>query len=404
VSVGNESEEAHDEEHGTEATETDQVESSATDTNAHQEPCAEYTSHVDTVLSNCEIHSLAGIETGLFKEISRVTRERVAAQVLDSPDHTDNLGTAKIGSLEAVPVAGASRDLLLELGGVNHHINGFIGIKVSLAVQASQAKEGCLSIFNSTLSDQPPRTLGSKGYSDEKRDRPHPLESVRNAVCPLIIAVKQRLHNTNTNSLTHSPAEVDVGCKVSAKSDRADFGSVGYGKGLENAPWNTAENLSNQQGLDVLCGEEDGSDSGDHDQASHDSVAVAEALRDETVDEETDDFSNIGSVAETCLPACGYLVCSIGQHDTIFLIELGVGVEGTKKTDVVTFHSDTGRDEDTPEDGLGIQLDALQEGHVVFLLSGKFGICDGQVVGLGMGELILLGEGERFLSNFRHGE
>jgi hypothetical protein len=165
-----------------------------------------------------------------------------------------------------------------------------------------------------------------------------------------------------------------------------------------------AENLSNQQGLNILCSKEDSGDSGDHDQASHDSVAVAEALRDETIDEETDDFSNIGSIAETCLPACRYLICSIGQHDTIFLVELGVGVEGTKKTDVVTFHSDTGRDEDAPEDGLGIQPDTLQEGHVVFLLSGEFGICDGHVIGLGMGELVLLGEGERFLSDFRHGE
>jgi len=165
-----------------------------------------------------------------------------------------------------------------------------------------------------------------------------------------------------------------------------------------------AKNLGNQQGLDVLCSEEDSSDSGDHDQASHDSVAVAEALRDETVDEETNNLSNVGSVAETCLPACRYLICSIGQQYTIFLVELGVGVEGSKKTDVVTFHGNTGRDQDTPEDGLGIQLDTLQEGHVVLLLSGKFGICDGQVVGFGLGDLILVTEVERFASNFRHNE
>ena len=165
-----------------------------------------------------------------------------------------------------------------------------------------------------------------------------------------------------------------------------------------------AENLGNQQGLDVLRSEEDSSDSCDHDQTGHDSVAVSEALRDETVDEETDDLSYIGSVAETCLPARRYLVCSVGQQYTVFLVELGVRVEGSKKTDVVTFHSDTGRDKDTPEDGLGIQLDTLPESHVVFLLGSDFGICDGQVVGFGLGDLILVAEVERFTSNFRHDE
>ena len=68
VGVGNKSEEAHDEKHGAEATETNQVESSATNADAHQEPRAEHTSHVDAVLSNCEIHSLAGVEASRLQQ------------------------------------------------------------------------------------------------------------------------------------------------------------------------------------------------------------------------------------------------------------------------------------------------------------------------------------------------
>lgn len=40
----------------------------------------------------------------------------------------------------------------------------------------------------------------------------------------------------------------------------------------------------------------------------------------------------------------------------------------------------------------------------MFLLGGKSGIRNCHVVGFGMFELILLGEGERFTSDFRHGE
>lgn len=75
VSLGDESEEAHDEKHGAETAKTDQVESATTDSNAHEEPSAEHTSHVDTVLSNGEVHGLAGVESSLLEEIGRVTRE-----------------------------------------------------------------------------------------------------------------------------------------------------------------------------------------------------------------------------------------------------------------------------------------------------------------------------------------
>lgn len=165
-----------------------------------------------------------------------------------------------------------------------------------------------------------------------------------------------------------------------------------------------AEDLGDQESLDVLCSEKDGGDSGDHDKASHDGVAVTKALRNETVDEKTDDLSDVGTIAETCLPACRYLVCSIGQQHTVLLVELGVSVEGTEETDVVTFHRNAGRDEDTPEDSLGVQLDALQESHTVLLLGSDLGVCNGRVHGLGVIEVILFRKVQRFATNFCHGE
>jgi hypothetical protein len=107
VSSRDKSEEAHDEKHGAEEAETDQVEGSTANSNAHEEPSAKHTGHVDAVLSNGKVHSLARVKTSLLQEISRVAGEGVATEILNGPHHADNLGTTKIGALEAIQVAGA---------------------------------------------------------------------------------------------------------------------------------------------------------------------------------------------------------------------------------------------------------------------------------------------------------
>lgn len=52
------------------------------------------------------------------------------------------------------------------------------------------------------------------------------------------------------------------------------------------------------------------------------------------------------------------------------------------KTNVITLHCDTGGDKDTPEDGLGIELDALTKGHLALLVSGGTGMLDNVTVRL----------------------
>jgi len=127
---------------------------------------------------------------------------------------------------------------------VNHHVDSLVGIEISLAVETGQTKEGLLCIFNSALSDQPPRALGSEGNSNDERNGPHPLQGVRNTVCPLVVTVQQGLHDSDTNSLAHAPAEVDVCSEISTESDGANFGGVGYSESLEDTPWDTGVGVS----------------------------------------------------------------------------------------------------------------------------------------------------------------
>lgn len=134
VCLRNEAQEAHYQEHGAEAAEAVEVQGSAADAEGHEEPGAEDADHVDAVLAHGEGVGFRGGEAGLFEEVGRVVGEGVAAKVLDGPDHADDLGSAEVGPLEAVEVAGPGCDLLFQRGGVHHHGDCLVGVEVCLPV------------------------------------------------------------------------------------------------------------------------------------------------------------------------------------------------------------------------------------------------------------------------------
>lgn len=69
--------------------------------------------------------------------------------------------------------------------------------------------------------------------------------------------------------------------------------------------------------------------------------------------------------------------------------------EIAQKTHIVAFHTDTHADQHTPCHSLGVQSDALEQGHLPLFLSGIFGIVNDFVHALGMGEVIFGWEVER---------
>jgi len=110
---------------------------------------------------------------------------------------------------------------------------------------------------------------------------------------------------------------------------------------LKNSPRNSAQDLSNEEGLNVGRCEEDGGEGSNEDEAGHDGVAIAKALRDEAVDEEADDFANGGTLAavlvtstggqrtgerayitEAGLPRRRHLVRAVGELDAVLAVEL----------------------------------------------------------------------------------
>lgn len=191
-------------------------------------------------------------------------------------------------------------------------------------------------------------------------------------VCPLVSSSENTTEDSRGKELSNDPAEVDVCAEVGTKSDRADFGSVGSGKSLENAPRDTAQDFADEEGLDVVGEEGDEDECDHHCEGSHHGLAVAKLLGDDTVDEETEDLTAEGAVAEAGFPWCGDSVGAVAGEDAVFLVELREGVEGGEKDNVVAFHDDGCREEQRPSHCLGVELQGLHETHLVFLVRGIF--------------------------------
>lgn len=161
---------------------------------------------------------------------------------------------------------------------MDHHGDGLVRVKVGVVGGGGQTLQGLLGVFVAALADQPPRRLGSKGNQDKQRHGPHPLQAVRDAICPLVVAVEHGEQDANANLLAETPAKVDIGGQVAAQSNRADLGGVGDGQSLEDAPGDAAEDLGSQQSLDVGRGEEQGDECGNEEEAAEHRLAVSDAL------------------------------------------------------------------------------------------------------------------------------
>lgn len=161
---------------------------------------------------------------------------------------------------------------------MHHHSNGFIRIKVGFAVKASQAEQCLLGLLAAALSDEPPWRFRCKEDTNAERQRPHPLQGIGDTICPFIVASEHGTDNTNTNLLAEAPAEVDIGGQIATEGHRADLGRIGDGESLKDTPWNAAQNLSDEQGLDILGGKEDGCEARDTDEAGTYSISIPKAL------------------------------------------------------------------------------------------------------------------------------
>lgn len=135
---------------------------------------------------------------------------------------------------------------------MNHHGNCRLSL-FSGEVLSCETLKRPLSLLRTTLANKPPWRFGSQADADEKRDRPHPLKGEGDTVGPLGGVVDKSTKDTRSNELTEDPAEVDVSGEDVTKWDRDKLGSVGSCDGLENTPWQTAQDFSDEQDLDIWC-------------------------------------------------------------------------------------------------------------------------------------------------------
>jgi hypothetical protein len=84
----------------------------------------------------------------------------------------------------------------------------------------------------------------------------------------------------------------------------------------------TTQNLRNLQIDHALSREEDSSETDDEHETGHNRVSISKSLGNVTIDEKTNDFAHIGTVAQSRLPPCRNLVLPTRQLHAILLIEL----------------------------------------------------------------------------------
>ena len=80
----------------------------------------------------------------------------------------------------------------------------------------------------------------------------------------------------------------------------------------------------------------------------------------------------------------------------ILAIERWEGVEVAEQTNIITLHANASRDENTPGDGLGIELDALPQAHAMLTVRCLLRIVNDVTHAPGRVEMVLFWEVERF--------
>lgn len=263
--------------------------------------------------------------------------------------------------------------LLFHLVGVDHHGNRLVGVEGFLTVSDSQSLERLLGLVDAALANKPPGRLGGEPDSDYQGNRPHPLQGKGNLVSPLVVACNHASEHARGNELTKDPAEVDVGGEVGSEMSRADLRGIGGGQSLEDTPRDADQDLADQE-LDQSLGEEDDEDEADAAaKCANERLAIAESICDDAVDEETQDLAAQSPVGETRLPRSSELVAAVGLQLAKLLLERRVGEEVVEEDNVEALHDDTQGEEDGPQAGFLVQLEGLEQAHVVLLLGGRGG-------------------------------
>lgn len=96
-------------------------------------------------------------------------------------------------------------------------------------------------------------------------------------------------------------------------------------------------------------------------------ISITKLLGNIAIDEQSYDLSTGSPVGQTSLPSCRNLVSSIRGQDAVLPVEGWKAIEIIDQAHIISFHGNTGRDQNGPSDGLWIEPDALPQRHLVLL-------------------------------------
>ncbi|KAJ6442212.1 non-hemolytic phospholipase C precursor [Purpureocillium lavendulum] len=253
----------------------------------------------------------ARAETHLREEVGAVVREADAAEDLAGEDDAGNLGAAQLGALEAVPVARADAQLLLEVVGVDDHGEGLARVHVGRLL-GLEAPQRCLGLVEPAHAHEVPGGLGREVDEGHEEDGPHPLDGKGDLVPPLVGARGEALEDAGGDELADDEAHVGVRGHVGAQRHGEHLGGVGGRRGGEDAPGEAAEDLADDQRGEVGR-EEDDEDEGRQREERAELHAPRAVLGDEVAaDEAADDGADVGALRQAGLPRWRELVAGRG--------------------------------------------------------------------------------------------
>jgi hypothetical protein len=95
---------------------------------------------------------------------------------------------------------------------------------------------------------------------------------------------------------------------------------------LENAPWDTLEDLTDEDRLKILRKEWNKDECDHHGKSAHHGIAVSELVHNNSSSIQAQDLSTQGAVRETCLPSGRELVrgvTSLPMNSPYFSVNFG---------------------------------------------------------------------------------
>lgn len=110
--------------------------------------------------SELTIESVGAGQTGLFKEVVRISDERVATNDLNQVHHDRNLCPGEVAALEAVKIRRRGLHLLLEqicLLDADQHL-----LNLGAILGRGESQQRLSGVFLPALANEPVRGLGSK--------------------------------------------------------------------------------------------------------------------------------------------------------------------------------------------------------------------------------------------------